>query len=160
MEPDLLSILSGIRFLQGFPDSFLATIASVASLKDYPAGAIVFREGEKERSLYLIVKGAVSVEFCSPGAGCRRLQTVGTGELLGWSTMLDLTAVTATARVIEPTTAVLLDARQLVALFEQNPRLGYEFMCRIAKVLSQRLGATRLQLLDVCSEQLPVASGT
>ena len=38
--------------------------------------------------------------------------------------------MTATARVLEPTTLLVLDARQLVTLCEHNPRFGYEFMRR------------------------------
>jgi CRP-like cAMP-binding protein len=157
MEPELRTILSGLRFLQGSSDALLDALASVARLQDFPKGAIVFREGVKEACLYTIVKGAVSLEFCAPGIGCKRLQTVGEGELLGWSPALGLAAMSTTARVVEPTTAAILDAKQLLALFERDTALGYEFMRRLALVMSQRLGATRLQLLDVCSEQLPVA---
>ena len=59
-------------------------------------------------------------------------------------------------RVLEPTTVLVLDARQLVTLCEHNPRFGYEFMRRTALALSQRSSATRLQLLDVYHHELPV----
>jgi CRP/FNR family cyclic AMP-dependent transcriptional regulator len=158
MEPELRTILSGLRFLHGSSDALVDAIASVASLKDYPKGAIVFREGQKEACLYMIVNGAVSLEFCAPGVGCKRLQTVGGGELLGWSPALGLAAMSTTARVVDPTTAVILDAKQLLALFERDTGLGYEFMRRVALVMTQRLGAARLQMLNVCSEQMPVAT--
>ncbi len=158
MAQDLLTTLRNLSFLNDVADSHLEALASVASVKDYPPGAVVFREGQKEQPLHLIVEGEVSLEFCAPGAGCKPFQTVGAGELLGWSPLLHLGAMTATARVLEPTKAVLIDAKQLGALFEQNPRFGYEFMCRVALVLSQRLSATRLQLIDICSELSPVAS--
>jgi len=32
--------------------------------------------------MYLVVNGNVSVEICAPGIGCRRIMTVGNGELL------------------------------------------------------------------------------
>jgi CRP-like cAMP-binding protein len=156
MQDDLLQILRDIHFLHDFPDDFLEPLASVASLKTCGPGAIVFREGQKEPSLYLIVKGSVSLEFCTPGVGCKRFQTIGTGELLGWSPILGLAEMTATARVLEPTTLLILDARQLVTLCEHNPRFGYEFMRRTALALSQRLSATRLQLMDIYRHDLPV----
>jgi CRP-like cAMP-binding protein len=156
MDEDLLDILRNIHFLHDFPDAYLEPLASVASLKEYAPGAAVFREGQKESRLYLVAKGAVSLEFCTPGMGCKRLQTVGTGELLGWSPVLGLSDMTATARVLEQTRLIVLDARQLVTLCEHNPRFGYEFMRRTALALSQRLSATRLQLLDVYHQELPV----
>jgi CRP-like cAMP-binding protein len=156
MEEDLLNIIRDVHFLHDFPDDYLEPIASVASLKEYAPGVFVFREGQRHSKLYLIVKGAVSLEFCTPGQGCTRFQTVGAGELLGWSPVLGLSDMTATARVLEPTTLLVLDARQLVTLCEHNPRFGYEFMRRTALALSQRLSATRLQLLDVYHHELPV----
>ena len=64
--------------------------------------------------------------------------------------------MTATARVLEPATLLILDSRQLITLCEHNPRFGYEFMRRTALAISQRLSATRLQLLDIYRHELPV----
>ena len=135
MEQDLLPIIRDIQFLHDFPDAYLEPLASVASLKEYPPGSVVFREGQKAETLFLVVTGAVSLEFCTPGLGCKRLQTVGAGELLGWSPILGLIEMTATARVLAPTTLLVIDANQLVALCEHNPRFGYEFMRRTALAL-------------------------
>jgi len=158
MEEDLLPIIREIQFLHDFPNDYLQPLASIASVQDYQAGAIAFREGQKETRLYLIIKGVVSLEFCTPGQGCKRFQTVGAGELLGWSPILGLNEVTATARVLEPARLLVIEARQLAALCEHNPRFGYEFMRRTALALSQRLNATRLQLVDVYRHELPVVA--
>ncbi len=158
MEEHLLPIIREIHFLHDFPDDYLEPLASIASIQDYQAGAIAFREGQKETRLYLIIKGVVSLEFCTPGQGCKRFQTVGAGELLGWSPILGLNEVTATARVLEPAKLLVIEARQLAALCEHNPRFGYEFMRRTALALSQRLNATRLQLVDVYRHELPVVT--
>ncbi|MFO0891174.1 MAG: Crp/Fnr family transcriptional regulator [Isosphaeraceae bacterium] len=156
MADELLAVLREIHFLHDFPDAYLEPLASIASLRRYAPGTLVFREGQKESNLHLIVDGAVSLEFCTPGLGCKRLQTVGGGELLGWSPLLGLGEMSATARVLRPTTLLVVDARQLLALCEHNPRFGYELMKRTALALSQRLSATRLQLLDVYRHDLPV----
>jgi len=158
MEEDLLPIIREIQFLHDFPDDYLEPLASVARVQAYQAGAIAFREGQRETRLYLIIKGVVSLEFCTPGQGCKRFQTVGAGELLGWSPILGLDEVTATARVLEPARLLVIEARQLAAICEHNPRFGYEFMRRTALALSQRLNATRLQLLDVYHHELPVVA--
>ena len=92
----------------------------------------------------------------SPSASSKRLQTVGSGELLGWSPILGLVEMTATARAFQPTQVVAIDTKQLNAICEHNPRFGLEFMRRTAQALAQRLSATRLQLLDVYNHELPV----
>lgn len=159
MADDLPGVLREIRFLHDFPDAYLEPLASVASLRRCPPGTVVFREGQRESNIHLVVEGSVSLECCTAGTGCRRLHTVGRGELLGWSPVLGLGAMTATARVLDPTILLVIDARQLAALCEHNPRFGYEFMRRTALALSQRLSATRLQLLDVYHHALPAVPG-
>ncbi|HHT9124119.1 MAG TPA: Crp/Fnr family transcriptional regulator, partial [Candidatus Wunengus sp. YC63] len=49
----------------------------------------------------------------------------------------------------EPTSAIALDAKCLRAKCEEDHDLGYELLKRFAHVITQRLEATRLQLLDV-----------
>jgi len=156
MEQDLLTTLRNIQFLHDLPDEYLEPISSVAHTKEYRAGTVIFREGQKESEIYLMFKGAVALEMCAPGQGCQQLQTVGAGELLGWSPLLGFDRVTATARALEPTKVIVIDARQLLALCEHNPRFGYEFMRRTALALTSRLLAARLHLLDVYKAEIPI----
>ena len=128
----------------------------MATVKDYAPGTTSFARVRRPPGFISWSRGASTLELCTAGEGCTRLQTVGPGELLGWSPVLGLSEMTATARVIEPTTLVVVDAKQLVTLCEHNPRFGYEFMRRTALALSQRLSATRLQLLDVFRHELPL----
>jgi CRP-like cAMP-binding protein len=69
----------------------------------------------------------VSLEICAPGVGCRRILTVAAGELLGWSPVLGQEYMTASARALTPTKVVAADAREILAICDQNPRFGYEF---------------------------------
>jgi CRP/FNR family transcriptional regulator, cyclic AMP receptor protein len=155
----ILEILRGLRFLHGVGDEVLSTIASVAELREVPAGTVVFREGQSEAHIYLVVTGGVALEIRLTGRDAKRIQTVGPGELLGWSPVLGQISMTATARVVEATKLIAVDATQLATLCEHNPKFGYEFMKRTALALATRLSATRLQLLDVYGHQLPAAAG-
>ena len=89
-----------------------------------------------------------------PGRGCTTIQTIGPGELLGWSPVLGSPLMTATSRVLAPATLVALNAGQILAVCEHNPRFGMEFMRRTAQALAVRLNATRLHLLDVYRQDL------
>ncbi|WP_442509378.1 hypothetical protein SH528x_000947 [Novipirellula sp. SH528] len=57
--------------------------------------------------------------------------------------------MTATAVATLDTTLISFDADALSQLCEQNHDIGYKVMFTIAKSLSKRLVATRLQLLDL-----------
>lgn len=154
---EMLDILRGVRFLHGIPDQYLQSIASIAEVREVRAGSVMFREGQTHPYIYLVIHGAVALEIWVSGRTVKRVETVGDGELLGWSPTLAQPAMTATGRALQPTRVIAIDATQLVALCEHSPRFGFEFMRRTAQALAHRLGALRLQLLDVYRDEIPTA---
>jgi CRP-like cAMP-binding protein len=141
-----LETLKTVRFLRGIADDQLGQLASVAEQQEFPADAAVFRQGQPSSSIYLVVEGKVSLEIEVPGGGSTPFQTVGAEELLGWSPLLEVGPLTATARTLVPTRLLVLNAAQVKALCDANPGFGYEFIRRVAQVLAQRLEATRRHL--------------
>lgn len=156
-DADLAKELHSIQFLDDLSEDVLQRIASVARTADYPASTVVFHQGDPATNVYFVSEGLVALEICTPGTGCRRILTVGPGELLGWSPMLEQERLTATARTLMPTRTVAIDGKQVTAICEGNSRFGYELMKRTALALAKRLDATRLQLIDVYDQQLQPA---
>ena len=154
-EKKLLDTLSEVGFLRGIDQQYLEQIAEVAKMVTFPEGTVVFREGAPASKLYLVVSGSVALDVSTSGAGPKRIVTVGEGELLGWSPVLEQSRLTATARTLCPTEAIEVSGGQILTLCTHNPQFGYEFMRRAALTLAQRLTATRLQLLDVFGTELP-----
>ena len=141
--------LRQIRCLQEIDEAFLGPVAALARLVEFPAGKVLYREGQPLTNIYLILSGSISIEICAAGVGCRRIMTVGPGDLLGVTPAVGQSLSTGTTRTLAPTQAIELNASQVLTLCEHNPRFGYEFMRQVALAIAQRLSATRLQLLDV-----------
>jgi CRP/FNR family transcriptional regulator, cyclic AMP receptor protein len=155
MSQDVFNALRRLPLLQDLPDELLEELASVSRMATFPPGAVIFRQGDPARTIYFLVEGSASLELCAAGAGCKRILTVGPGELLGWSAVLEEDRLSATARAITQISAVEVDGPQAVAVCRHNPQLGYELMRRAAIALAKRLNATRMQLLDVYGGQMP-----
>ena len=156
-QVSIAETLRELGFLQGISDEYLAQIAIVAERLSLPESKLVFRESDAAADVFFVVHGSVSLEICAPGVGCRRILTVGPGELLGWSPLLGQLRFTATARTLAPTELLKVHAGQLLTLCEHNPRFGYEFMRHAAQALAKRLNATRMQLLDVYGQAMPIS---
>lgn len=154
-EPEILDTLRGVRFLEGLGDAELRQIASVAHLVTFQPGAVIFREGVPMPNVFLVVEGSVGLEIPVPGQGGKRIHTIGGGELLGWSPLLDQQPMTATARALTATRLVAINAAQVLAMCHHDPKFGFTLMRRTAAALALRLNATRLQLLDVYRTELP-----
>ncbi len=147
--------LRTVHFLHDIADEFLEQIAEMSELVSIESGQTLFREGQPPEYVYLVVSGSVSMEICAAGVGCKSILTVGAGEILGWSTLLEQSQLTATARAVEATRVVRIPGGLLVNLCRRNPKFGYEVMRRTALALAKRLTATRLQLLDVYGSEMP-----
>jgi CRP-like cAMP-binding protein len=150
-----LEALREIRFLHDMGPMHLEQIANISRFRDCNDGDIIFRQGDAAQHLYLIVDGKVSLEICGAGVGCKQILTLGPGELLGWSSILEQSCYTARARALETTRLVEINDGQLLTICERDPQFGFELMRRTALALAKRLGATRMQLLDVYGDQIP-----
>jgi CRP-like cAMP-binding protein len=145
----LIETLRGIRFLQGTSLEHLEQVASVAEVCDFEEADIVFRDGDLADSVYLVVFGRLVLEVCTPEWGCKQIVTVGPGEMLGWSSLAEHQRMVATARVTEKTRLVRIAVAKLLAICEEDPQFGYEFMHRTMLALAKRLTATWEQLSSV-----------
>jgi CRP/FNR family transcriptional regulator, cyclic AMP receptor protein len=154
-EAGVLDILREVRFLEGLSEEELRQIASVARLQSFGSGTVIFREGITLSSVFLIIEGSVALEIQVPGQGNKRMQTIGAGELLGWSPLLGRQLTMGSVRALTPAKVVVLDASQIMAICVHDTRFGFMFMQRVAAALAARLSATRLHLLDIYRHELP-----
>jgi CRP-like cAMP-binding protein len=109
----------------------------------------MLREGEEANQFYLIRQGQVAIEISPPQKRAIVVDTIGEGEILGWSWLLPPYHWKFHARATEAVRAIALDGKCLRTKCEQNHDLGYELLKRFSQIMSRRLDATRLQLLDV-----------
>jgi CRP-like cAMP-binding protein len=150
----LLDELENIGFLRSFSANCRKQIASIARPKACEAGTIIFREGQNERQVFLVLNGEVGLEIRVPELGVVQVHRVGPGDLLGWSPVLGRGAMTATARALTPCRLAVLDAEQIRALAERDARFGMEFFRSMSTALAERLRATRLQLPNPRQRQM------
>jgi len=142
-------LLRDHAFFAGLEPGYLALIVGCAANEVYPADAFLFREGEPAQTFYLIREGKVALEVAAPGRGALVVQTLGEGDVVGFSWLIAPHRWEFDGRAVEPVRALRMDGTCLRAKFDDDPRLGYELMRRFAGLTVNRLQATRLQLLDV-----------
>ena len=142
-------ILSEHPFFKGLEEPYLQLLVGCASNVRFDAGEVIFREGEEANKFYLIRQGKVAVEMFAPSRGPIILQTLGEGEVLGWSWLVAPYRWRFDGRAVELTRAIALDGECLRGKCEEDHDLGYELMKRVSLVMEKLVQATRLQLADV-----------
>jgi CRP/FNR family cyclic AMP-dependent transcriptional regulator len=146
---DLESILAEHRFLKGLAPSHLKELVSCASNVRFDAGQYIFHQGEEANTFYAVRQGKVALEIFVPGRGGVVIQDVGEGDILGWSWLIPPHRWRFDARAAELTRALAFDGVCLRRKCEEDHDFGYELLRRFSEVITQRLEATRLQILDV-----------
>jgi CRP/FNR family cyclic AMP-dependent transcriptional regulator len=136
-------------FCAGLDLGAIATLAACATTQRFDAGQYVLAEGGEAHSFYLLLAGRVALETHAGARGHITIETIEAGEALGWSWLFPPYRWSFSARALEPVEAIVVGADCLRRACEADPRLGYELMRRFARVIVERLQATRLQLLDV-----------
>jgi CRP-like cAMP-binding protein len=149
----LRPILAAHPFFADFEARHLEVLVGCAANVRFADGAFLFRAGEEANQFFLIREGRVALELAAPGHPPLTLQTLGAGEVLGWSWLIPPYHWMFDARAVEPTRALALDGKCLRTKCEGDHDLGYELLKRFAHIMEQRLQATRLQLLDVYGER-------
>jgi len=136
-------------FLEGLDPDLLEVFVSCATHVHYDSGQMIYQEGDEANQFLLIRDGKVAVELFSLERGSLLIQTVGSGEVLGWSWLFPPYRRRFDVRAVEATEAIALDGVCLREKAEADHRLGYELLKRFSKVVVERLQAMRLQLLDI-----------
>jgi CRP-like cAMP-binding protein len=153
MIQKLDSLIREHPFFHGMSDKQLKVIEGCAKNARFAEGKTIFVEGDPADAFYFIQEGSVSIELTVPNQPRSSVQTVGEGDILGWSWVSPPYHWHFNARALRPTKAIAFDARCLRSKLEQDHELGYELLKRFAGVIVQRMDATQVQLLKLTKER-------
>ncbi|MFH0245723.1 cyclic nucleotide-binding domain-containing protein [Streptomyces sp. HK10] len=126
----------------------------------FPAATRIFEEGETADRFWVIRSGAVALHVQVPGRGRTVVETVGAGDLLGWSWLCPPRQWHLGAESREPVRAWEFDAAQVLGLCTEQPALGLSLVTAVAATIGDRLRATRVRLLDLYGPQGARGGGT
>jgi CRP/FNR family transcriptional regulator, cyclic AMP receptor protein len=139
--------LEGHPFLRGMSRDQLRALAGTACDVSFPARQRLFEDGGNATRFWLIQSGHVSLDLHIPGEGPVVIETIGMGELLGWSWLFPPYLWAFGAVAVTAVEAFEFDAPSVREMCATDPGLGYELNQRIARVLAKRLQATRIRLI-------------
>lgn len=139
--------LSAHPFLHGMAPDQLGILAEAARHVTFPARHRLFEDGGNATRFWLIQSGHVWLDLNIPGEGPVVIETIGMGELLGWSWLFPPYKWAFGAVAANAVEAFEFDAPTVRELCAADPGLNYEFNQRITRVLAKRLQATRIRLI-------------
>jgi len=127
----------------------LALLTNCAMAAHFETGQTILREGEFANRCYLIETGRVVVESRGSVIEPLVIETIGAGDLLGWSWMFPPYVWQFTARAVEPTSNIFFHGTMLREYCEKDHSFGFELLKRISAVMVRRLQAAHKQMLSL-----------
>lgn len=135
--------------LEGLSDEHMKKLASCAWGDRFEEGEYLFRVGEMANRSFLISSGRLALELDGGARGVVRIATLGERDVAGFSWLFPPHRWNWDGRVVEPVEATVLDGEALRLMKTEDHHFGYELLLRFSAVITSRLQATRLQLMDV-----------
>jgi aspartate ammonia-lyase len=140
-----MTLLSAIPFFADLPDQLIWHLTRAAESVDYPIDDRLFRAGEPRRALWVILEGQLAIE--APfGAVPTRFATLGAGDIVGESILLQDDVHHTEGRVVAPLKTLCFTKNVLEPLLKDQPRLYAALVARVGKVIASRLKQADLSL--------------
>ena len=136
-------------FLVGMSRTHLALLTDCAMGVQFKKDEVIFREGERANRFYLIESGEVILTADDSSDRPVLIDTIGAGDLLGWSWMFPPYAWRFSARATKPTKAIFFYGTILREYCERHPALGYELLKRMTAVMNRRMQAARNKMVAI-----------
>ncbi|MET9852228.1 cyclic nucleotide-binding domain-containing protein [Streptomyces sp. NPDC006450] len=149
-----MSTPSPIRIAAVLSTEHRGRLMSHAREVNFSEGARIFDEGTRAESFWIVRSGTVTLEIPVPGRRPTPIESLGPGELVGWSWLFPPYMWQLSAEAMTPVRAYEFDATAVRMLMDADPAFGSALGHWVGRVLAMRLQQTRTRLLDTYAPRL------
>jgi CRP/FNR family transcriptional regulator, cyclic AMP receptor protein len=147
--PEAPLLVENHPFFAGLGSLLTREASRLAKERRFDTGEMLVRDGDPADWFYLIFYGKVALEVATAEKPHLTIQTVGPGEVLGWSWLIPPYLWQFDARALKPTRVLAIEGTALRESLAAHPEQGFQFLVRLLPIIAQRLENTRIQLLDI-----------
>jgi CRP/FNR family transcriptional regulator, cyclic AMP receptor protein len=140
----IVALLDSIDWFASLTREEIEELAASARTFQWNTGQIVFEEGDRGDSCYILHTGSVKVLRRFPDARRITLARLGPGSIFGELAIFNGERRSATIQVVEPAVAIALDAERVMAILRSDP----EAALSVTVTLADRLRATNERLFE------------
>lgn len=119
-----------------------------------PAHTNVFTEGASDPYMCFILKGKIGIYKTDAKHQVTKIATVSAPQSLGEMCLIDGKPRSATAKTETEVLMLVLTTDNYLKLAGRSPAVANKLLTKIAQMLSQRLRATSVQLVDYLGEAI------
>ena len=152
--PRKTNLIARVPLFSPLEDADLELIANSTQAHTFQSGDVIIREGDKDRRLFVIMRGEVEVV---KGLGSKkewRMRVMGPHNYFGEIALIDDSPRSASVIARAETEVLTLDHQNLRQVIEKNPAIAFELLQKLSgrireleEAIAKTLGAV-LPLLE------------
>ena len=134
-----LAELQHMALFGALSDAALEHLVAMLSVLTPNPGAVLFREGDEARDMYVVITGEIEVLKRSKTGSDARVAMLGPGDWFGEMSILDVQPRSATVRALAPSRLLRITASDLDSLYRFDVKSYALIVLNLARELSRRL---------------------
>jgi CRP-like cAMP-binding protein len=134
---DMLDSIQEAELFRGVSERVLEEIAKEGDEITFEAGTTLFDAGEDARHIYELVEG--SVDLIMLEKHIVHLTVSRTGQIFGWSALVDPYTRTATAKCTSQTKVIKMSRDSIEKAIERHPHEGLAILKNLTRIIAARL---------------------
>ena len=139
-------LLTETEFFEGIDPEVMGKITASCQEELHPKGKALFKRDEDAKYLFILKEGGVNLVIQNGGTLATLLTE--SGEVFGWSCMVEDGVYTASAICAEDSRIIKIDRDKLNEIFDQHPHMALIIIKRLGAVFSRRLSSVYRDLLS------------
>ena len=141
--------LKKLFLFKNLSDKDLEQILPITRLHEFKEEEVVFKEGDKTDTFYMLKRGKVLLEVDISELIGISLGAVKTGFSFGWSALMNDSSYTSHAICSEPCEVIAVSGEEFLTLLRKDHTIGYHVMEGVARIIRNRLERRTDQFLMV-----------
>ena len=151
-------VLKGCPLFFDLYDEEIEKITKNQSVVHFEADELMIEEGQEGEEIYILLEGIAELEK-NTKAGKVRVEKLRQGEVFGLLIMLDSKNYGIDLRALTKVTVLELKHKNLMKLFEKNPRIFGIIAMNISRIMSKRLQVFLKKIGEIKQEMAALEKG-
>jgi len=139
-------IVKEIDLFKGIDFNVMNKIADICTEENYAKDTVLFKKDDEAECLYILEEGTVNLVI--QNGGTLTFNLTESGEIFGWSSMVESAVYTASCICGTDIKAVKIERKKLDKIFNLHPDVGLKILKRLGGVFSKRISSVYQDLLS------------
>lgn len=147
-QKDRVEYLKSHTIFSDLKVKHIEILAKHCKKQTFAVGDLLFKQQDPAETFFILLVGSVQVEVPAIQGPALPVQELGPDEVLGWSWLIPPYRWNFEAKADQDCEVLVFDGKALLAYCEEHNDFGYELIKRFSGLMSQRLQAARIRMMD------------